>query len=170
MKYAMVVAATENNVIGIDNKMPWHLPEDLKFFKQTTLNAPIIMGKNTWVSIGSKPLPKRLNIVISRTMQQAELPEGVLLFNSFEAADAYLNAQEGAVETSYIIGGGQLYKDTFDKTDIIYRTLIHANIDNGMVFFPEINNLEWQKVWEAPYYKDERHAYDFTFEKWIRIK
>src|SRR5690606_15276299 len=101
MKLILVVAAAENNVIGVQNELPWHLPDDLKFFKKITLNKPVIMGKNTWLSIG-KPLPNRLNIVISTTLE--EVPEGVLRFDTLKASLEYLQSLN--IPEACIIGGG----------------------------------------------------------------
>lgn len=164
MEYAIIVATTENNVIGIDNKMPWHLPADLQFFKKTTLNAPIIMGSNTWVSIGSKPLPKRLNIILSSSLK--DVPEGVLVFETFDKMHAFLLTLD--ITTAFIIGGGSIYQQFLDKASTVYLTRIHIDIPGGMVFFPEIRNTDWQKVWSAPQEKDEKNTIDFTFEKWIK--
>lgn len=170
MKLISVVAASENNVIGMNNAMPWHLPDDLKFFKKMTSGAPVIMGKNTWFSIGAKPLPKRVNIVVSTSMP-SDTP-GAVVVPSFEAALAYIreqvNFEEGIAKAS-VIGGGQLYKQVLDQCDEVYLTRIHTHIEEGTVFFPEIRNSDcWKKVWEEPHPQDEKHAYRFTFEHWIR--
>ena len=170
MKLISVVAASENNVIGRNNTMPWHLPDDLKFFKKMTLGGPVIMGKNTWVSIGAKPLPKRPNIVVSTTMPE-DTP-GAIVVHSFEAAIAYIKEHvsfEGTEEKVSLIGGGQLYRQVLDQCDEIYMTRVHTEMEGGTVFFPEIrNNPNWKKVWEEPHAKDEQHIYSFTFERWIK--
>jgi len=165
MKLTIVVAASENNVIGRDNEMPWHLPDDFRFFKKMTMDKPVIMGRNTFVSLG-KILPGRLNIIISSSMKDA--PEGVKVFATVEAALAYLG-KEGIPEAS-IIGGGQIYKSTLGITDIVYLTRIHTVIDDGTTFFPELDKDEWQLTWQEYHPKDEKHLYDFTFQKWERIK
>lgn len=165
MKLISVVAASENNVIGVNNKMPWHLPDDLKFFKKTTSGFPIIMGKNTWLSIGAQPLPKRTNIVISGSMEAAA---GVILVNNMEAAIAWLNENQPGLEKAFIIGGGQLYRATMNLIDEIYMTRIHTSIDDGMVYFPEFSKEEWVKQWSEFHDKDERHRFSFTFEHWVR--
>jgi len=165
MKLTIVVAASENNVIGRDNDMPWHLPDDFRFFKKMTMDKPVIMGRNTFVSLG-KILPGRLNIIISSSMKEA--PEGVKVFGTIEAALAYLE-KEGIAEAS-IIGGGQIYKATLDITDIVYLTRIHTVIDDGTTFFPELDKDKWQLTWQEYHPKDEKHLYDFTFQKWERIQ
>lgn len=166
MKLISIVATTENNVIGIDNKMPWHLPDDLKFFKKITLGAPIIMGKNTWLSLGSKALPKRLNIIISSSM--ADDQEGAKVFDSLENAIGYLKQSEEPVTQAFIIGGGQIYKSTMDVIDEMYITRIHTQIENGVVFFPEFDKRIWNRAWHEFHEADEKHAFSFTFEHWIK--
>lgn len=170
MKLISVVAASENNVIGMNNTMPWHLPDDLKFFKKMTLGGPVIMGKNTWVSIGAKPLPKRVNIVVSTTMPQ-DTP-GAVVVHSFEEAMTYIREQvsfDGEEEKVSLIGGGQMYRQALDQCDEIYMTRVHTEIEGGTVFFPEIrNNPDWKKVWEEAHPADEKHIYSFTFERWIK--
>lgn len=165
MKLISVVAASENNVIGVNNKMPWHLPDDLKFFKKTTSGFPIIMGKNTWLSIGAQPLPKRTNIVVSGSM---EATGGVVLVKDMEAAIAWLNENQPGLEKAFIIGGGQLYRATMDLIDEIYMTRVHTSIDDGMVYFPEFSENEWEQQWTEFHDKDERHRFSFTFEHWVR--
>ena len=163
MQMTIVVAASENNVIGVDNELPCHLPNDLKFFKQKTLGRPIIMGKNTWLSLG-KPLPGRLNIILSSSMKDA--PEGTMLFSSFNDAIDFLK-QELTAEAC-IIGGGQIYKALLPQTDVVYLTRVHTVIENGTAFFPELNADEWQLEWSEAHSADEKHLFDFTFQKWIR--
>lgn len=172
MKLISIVAASENNVIGINNKMPWHLPDDLKFFKKTTSGYPIIMGRNTWVSIGSKALPNRTNIIISSSMKQDKL-HGAVVLPSFEAALDYLDTQVDFTDKerkAFVIGGGQLYRQVLPQCQEIFMTRIHTTIEEGMVFFPEIRNAGWKKVWEEPHPKDDKHAFDFTFEHWLNTE
>jgi dihydrofolate reductase len=166
MKLISIVAASTNNVIGIDNKMPWHLPDDLKFFKQTTLNAPIIMGRNTWLSLGEKPLPKRINIVITR--QKAIQAEGVHFVASLDEAIELIGALAPGTEKAFIIGGGQLYASTMNLIAEMYITRIQAAIDNGAVFFPEFSEDDWFLQTSVTHPKDEKHVYEFSFEHWIR--
>lgn len=165
MKLISVVAASENNVIGVNNKMPWHLPDDLKFFKKTTSGFPIIMGKNTWLSIGAQPLPNRTNIVISGSL---EATTGVVVVKDMSAAIAWLKEQQPGLEKAFVIGGGQLYRATMDLIDEFYMTRIHTLINDGMVYFPEFSENEWERQWHESHGKDEKHAFSFTFEHWVR--
>lgn len=166
MILSFVVAASENNVIGKQNGLPWHLPEDLKFFKKTTLGKPVVMGRKTMESLG-KPLPGRTNIILSKTMDKP--PADALVMPGIPAALDYLKAQ-GAEEAS-IIGGGGVFESTLDIVDRIYLTRVHTHIHDGDTFFPEFRDSgAWKLTWEEPHTKDERHAYDFTFQQWERIR
>lgn len=165
MKLIGIVAASENNVIGVDNKMPWHLPEDLKFFKNTTLGHPVIMGKNTWLSLGGRALPGRKNIIISSSIEAA--PEGVCVYPKLEAAIAALEPEQ---QQAFIIGGGRLYAATMDLLDELYITRVHAYIPNGQVFFPEFNQEHWECKELFKHEQDARHPYAFTVQHWLRNK
>lgn len=165
MILSFVVAASENNVIGKDNGLPWHLPDDLKFFKKTTLGKPVVMGRKTMESLG-KALPGRTNIILSKTMETA--PEDALVMPGIPEALEYLKAQ-GAEEVS-IIGGGGVFESTLAIADIIYLTRVHTHISDGDTFFPEFRNEDWELTWEEPHAKDDRHAFDFTFQKWERVR
>ncbi len=152
----MIAAMAKNNVIGKDNDMPWHLPDDLKFFKSKTVGKPVIMGRKTFESIGSRPLPKRPNIVISRN---AGLKlEGVSVFQSVEEALKTLTEYDEVV----IMGGGQLYQQMLPQADRLYLTLIDAEIE-GDTFFPNWQELAWKTLEKTRHDTDERHAYAFDF-------
>lgn len=163
MKLTYVVAVSDNEVIGVNNQLPWHLPDDLKFFKKNTLGKPIIMGKNTFLSLG-KALPGRMNIVLSRSLEIA--PEGTLLFSDMEKALDFLQ-MEGQSEAC-IIGGGEVFKAYRNMADELLLTHVHTHIDNGTTFFQLPDEQEWNLVWSEVHPKDEKHAFDFTFEKWLR--
>lgn len=165
MEVSMIVAAAENNVIGVDNELPWRLPDDLKFFKKQSLGKPVIMGRNTWISLG-KALPGRLNIVISSSLKDA--PEGVLVFTDIEGALNFLQQHHHA--EAAIIGGGQIYKSAMDLADVIYMTRVHTTIQEGTAFFPEIPAGRWNLVWEEAHAADDKHAFAFTFQKWEKNK
>ncbi|MDR8524967.1 type 3 dihydrofolate reductase [Shewanella fidelis] len=138
MKIAMIAAMANNRVIGKDNQMPWHLPEDLRHFKAMTLGKPVVMGRKTYESIG-RPLPGRHNIVISR---QADLMiDGVTTVTSFD--DAKLAA--GDCEELVIMGGGQLYEMLLSQADILYLTEIALDVE-GDTYFPDWNDGSWQEV------------------------
>ncbi|HTO14786.1 MAG TPA: dihydrofolate reductase [Edaphocola sp.] len=167
MKLICLVAASENRVIGLDNQMPWHLPDDFKFFKKTTIGFPIIMGKNTWISIGSKALPKRLNIIISSSLQ-IEADENIKVFKTVAESLAFLNENMPELEKAFIIGGGQIFNATMDIVDEILLTRVHCKLEKGTVFFPAFSEKDWKQVSAVFHDKDEKHQYSFTFEHWIR--
>ncbi len=159
---SLIVATSLNNSIGKANAMLWHLPEDFKFFKNTTWGMPIIMGRKTFESIG-KPLPGRTNIII--TSNKDWLAEGTLTAKSLEES-IQLAIQTNAKEI-FITGGGEIYKQTMLMADKIYRTLVHTEID-GDIFFPEIDETIWEKVFEKNVAADEKHKYDMSFQTWER--
>jgi dihydrofolate reductase len=155
----IIVAASENNVIGINNTLPWHLPDDLKFFKRITLGKPIVMGRKTFESLG-RPLPGRLNIVLSRSTQT--LPFGVLQFQDYDKAIDYL--EDLGVEEVCIIGGGIIFQEALDGVDQIYITRVHTLLSEGEVFFPIIDEDIWVKIWEEYHPINETHPFAFTFQ------
>lgn len=164
MKIISIVAASRNHVIGIDNTMPWHLPDDFKHFKKHTSGHIILMGKNTCLSLG-RPLPNRKNWVLTSSLS---IPEtDVRTFSSIE--DAIEAAKQENAEKLFIIGGGQLYQATMELIDMIIMTRVHTVIENGDVFFPEFTTEEWILTSSVFHPKDEKHLYDFTFETWERI-
>lgn len=155
---AIVVAIANNNVIGKRNALPWYLPDDLKRFKKLTTGHTVLMGRKTYESIVKrlgKPLPNRKSAVVTRN-KDYKVPEGVLLFETLDGAFAALKDDE-----VYIIGGGEIYRQTFDRADTLYITHINADYD-GDVFFPEIDLAVWQKV------EDEPHD-GFSFATYRRI-
>lgn len=162
---SLIAALGENRVIGVDNSMPWHLPGDFKYFKATTLGKPIIMGRKTWDSLG-RPLPGRLNLVVSR---QANLQlEGAEVFTSLEAAvqRAEAWAAEQGVSEVMLIGGAQLYAQALAQADRLYLTRV-ALSPEGDAWFPEFDPTEWKRVGntENPAL-DDKPAYNF--EVWER--
>lgn len=154
MNISIVVAISENHVIGKDNKLLWYLPNDLKHFKEITSGHTVIMGRKTYESVG-KPLPRRRNIIITR---QAILIEGCEVVNSIEAALA-LCADE---EEVFIVGGAEIYKQSMHLTDRIYLTIVHKVYD-GDSFFPEINKSEWREVSREDHQPDEKNAIPYSF-------
>ncbi|MDG6778497.1 type 3 dihydrofolate reductase [Thiomicrorhabdus sp. zzn3] len=156
MRISMIAATTKNRVIGRDNQMPWHLPDDLKFFKAKTLGKPVIMGRKTFESIGSKPLPGRPNIVISRNSDYQ--PDGVQVFPSVDQALAMLDAFEEVI----IMGGGQLYSEMLSKADRLYLTVIDTDLE-GDTFFPDWTQFNWVVSEREQHDSDDRHAYPFEF-------
>lgn len=160
MTVSIIVAASENNVIGIKNRLPWNLPADLQFFKNTTWGFPIIMGRKTFESMG-KPLKGRQNIVITR--QQDYTRPGIIVVNTI--ADAIREAEKQDVQEIFITGGTEIFLQAFPLVNRIYLTRVHATV-NGDAFFPEINPAEWALTRSEPHAADEKHAYAFTFECW----
>lgn len=157
---SLIAALGENRVIGVDNSMPWHLPGDFKYFKATTLGKPIIMGRKTWDSLG-RPLPGRLNIVVSR---QTDLQlEGAEVYPSLEAAVVRAEewAREQGVDEVMLIGGAQLYAQGLAQADRLYLTRV-ALSPEGDAWFPEFDLEQWKLVSnsENPAV-DDKPAYNF---------
>lgn len=165
MILSAIVAISENNAIGKDNQLPWHLPDDLKFFKKTTIGKPVLMGRKTFESLG-KPLPGRLNIVVSH-QQDLHLPEGVLLYNNLD--EALKRLEQEPVDEAFVIGGGKIFEETINDLDRLYVTRVKTVIEGATAFFPEVDHTHWKLVWEEPHDADERHRYSFTFQKLERI-
>ena len=147
---SIIVAMTENHVIGKDNRMPWHLPADLRHFKKLTLGHSIIMGRKTFVSIG-KALPGRKNIVITR--QRDFQADQITLAQDLDTAIGLSASQE-----TFIIGGAQLFSQVIARVDRIYMTLIHADLE-GDCFFPKFNWDEWELVKKQAHEADEQNAF-----------
>lgn len=159
---SLIVAAAENNTIGKNNQLLWHLPNDLKFFKNTTWGMPVIMGRKTFESV-NKPLPGRFNIVITR--QHRWNAEGIIVATDLD--DAIKKASESNCKEIFIIGGGEIYKQGFEIADKIYLTRVHANID-GDTFFPVINENKWRLTSSQDFTADEKHAFAYSFQTWER--
>jgi len=156
----MIAAASENNVLGKDNQLVWHLPDDFKRFKKLTTGHYIIMGRKTFESF-PKPLPNRTHVVISR--QQNYQPEGCIVVNSIQKAIASVPENEDA----FIIGGGEIYKQSIALADKIELTRVHTTLE-GDAFFPEIDQTIWQLEASESHPKDDKHAFDFTYETFVR--
>jgi dihydrofolate reductase len=161
MTISLIVAASTNNVIGVNNQLPWHLPNDLKFFKNLTWAMPVIMGRRTFESMG-KALNGRMNIVI--TSQKDASFENAVTVNSIK--DALFAAEDGDYKEAFIIGGGQIFKEILPQADKVYLTRVHTKID-GDVFFPELGN-DWKLEWNEDHFKDEKHVFDYSFQRWQR--
>lgn len=159
---SLIVAAAENNAIGMSNQLLWHLPNDLKFFKNTTWGMPVIMGRKTFESV-NKPLPGRFNIVITR--QAVWQVDGVITATDLQ--DALKKAAETNCKEFFIAGGGEIYKEAFRQADKIYLTRVHETID-GDTFFPVIDESEWQLISSQDFVADEKHKYAYSFQTWLR--
>jgi dihydrofolate reductase len=164
MIVSVIVAASENNVIGRDNQLPWHLPADLKYFKQTTIGKPIIMGRKTFESVG-KPLPGRPNIVITRQPDYSR--EGLIVTASVqEALDA---AKAFDSDEVFITGGSQIIAQALPSlVQRVYLTRVHADVQ-GDAFFPVLAKDHWKLVSSEPHPADEKHKHAFTFEVWEKV-
>lgn len=160
-KLTVIVAKAENNVIGNENQLIWHLPNDLKHFKNLTSGHPIIMGRKTFESIG-KPLPNRTNIVITRNSNWNS--EGVLPANSLE--QAIEKAKEFDSEI-FIIGGGKIYEQTMNLADVLVVTEVHHSFE-GDTKFPEIDLNIWKEISREKFEKDEKHAFEYSFVQFER--
>ena len=161
MKLSIIVAAAANGVIGRDNQLPWHLPADLRHFKQTTMGKPILMGRKTWESIG-RPLPGRTNIVITRDSDYSAA--GCVVVNSIDAAMEAAGSQDEIM----VIGGAELYRQVLPRTDSVYLTRIHEDFEGDTVF-PELNTSEWREVERADQQPDENNPHDYSFIRLDRI-
>ena len=160
MKLSAVVAASENDVIGRDNALPWHLPADLAHFKRLTLGKPVLMGRRTFESIG-RPLPGRLNLVLSRHGFQAE---GAVTVASLEEAIA----RAGEAPEMMVIGGSALFELAMPHLDTIYLTRVHARIP-GDTFMPPLDPADWRMVSQEFRAADERNALALSFIELARI-
>ena len=161
---SLIAAMSTNRVIGRDNGMPWHLPEDLKYFKRVTSGKPVIMGRKTFESIG-KPLPGRPNLVITRDRDWHA--EGVTVFHSLEAALAA--ARELEPDEIIIGGGAEVYKLALPYTDKMYLTYIHKTIE-GDTFFPDFDEADWQETAREDRVSDTGLAFSWlTLTRKVRI-
>lgn len=167
MIISLIVAVSENNVIGKDNNLPWHLPSDMKYFRDTTMGHCVIMGRKNYDSIPVKyrPLDGRANIVVTR--QKDFKAERCMVVNSIEDA---LNECRKKNETEvFVIGGADIYKQTINIADKIYYTKILHSFD-GDAFFPEIDSNRWNKTMQTDVQPDEKNKFPFSFCVYERLK
>lgn len=157
----LIVAAGLNNEIGFENNLLWHLPADLRRFKNITTGHPVIMGRKTYESIG-KPLPNRTNIVVSTRRDWFE--EGILIVGSLKEA---LKFAAKIDENIQVIGGGNIYRQTIDLADKIELTMVQSAF-TADTFFPEIDKNQWHLAAESCHEADEKHAYGYCFQTWER--
>lgn len=159
---SLVVAAAENNAIGKDNQLLWHLPNDLKFFKNTTWGMVVVMGRKTFEAV-NKPLPGRINIVITR--QAGWTAEDVI--TATDLNDALKKAEETNCKEIFVIGGGEIYKQSMAIANKIYITRVHTTLD-GDTFFPEIDENNWALASNEDFETDAKHAYSYSFQVWVK--
>ncbi|MDS4019162.1 MAG: type 3 dihydrofolate reductase [Candidatus Competibacter sp.] len=158
----LIAALARNRVIGRDNRLPWHLPADLRFFKRTTMGKPLLMGRRTWESIG-RPLPGRRMIVLSRDPAY-QAPGGAVARSLDEAREI-----AGTVPEIVVIGGASLYAQTLPLAECLYLTFVDADVP-GDAWFPDWNSLEWKQVWEEAHPADADHAWPYQFQRWERAR
>lgn len=162
MNITLVVAASENNAIGKDNQLLWHLPKDMRFFKNTTWGLPIVMGRKTFESMGSRLLPGRVNLII--TQQKDFVIEGAVVVHSL--AEAIAAAEKGSYKELMVIGGGQIYTMALPMANKVWLTRVHTTI-KGDTFFPALGT-DWELKSTESHNADEKHIYSFDFECWQR--
>ena len=157
VKLSLIAACSRNRVIGVANRLPWNLPDDLKYFKEKTSGHPVIMGRKTFESIG-RPLPKRLNLVITR--QRDYVREGVTVVASLESA--IQAARLSGAEEAFVIGGAEIYAQALARADRLYLTLVNAETQ-GDAYFPEWKSEPLKEIARTHHACDEKHEFDFDF-------
>ncbi len=162
MQISFIVAVSQNGVIGRDNQLIWHLPNDLKQFKKLTTGHPIMMGRKTFESIG-KPLPNRTSIVITRNTDWHF--EGVIVVSSVE--EAIIAAQNTGAEEAFVIGGAEIYRLFTPYAHKIYLTEVRADFE-GDAYFEIPQKNDWQEINRVSYLPDEKHAVGFDFVELVR--
>lgn len=158
INYSMIAAVSANNVIGKNGQLPWHLKADLQRFKKLTENHTIIMGRRCFESIG-KPLPNRTNVVVSSNTD-LEIP-GCIVKPSLQYAADYANSRYDS--TPFIIGGGTLYRQAINLVNVLYLTRVHTIIEDGDVFFPELDMSKWDIEHSEDVPADKDNDFDTTF-------
>ena len=161
-KVTLIAAAGENNALGKDKDLVWHLPDDFKRFKRLTTGHYIIMGRKTFETF-PQLLPNRTHVIITRKKDYA--PQGAIVVHSLDEALKVAKADE----QPFVIGGGEIYKLSMDKADVIELTRVHGSFDAD-TFFPEIDEEEWKLVAQEEHPADERHQYAFTYLTYERAK
>ncbi|HEX5170015.1 MAG TPA: dihydrofolate reductase [Cyclobacteriaceae bacterium] len=166
MIVSLIAAVAQNKVIGKNNDLPWNLPDDMKYFMQTTKSHYVIMGRKNYQSIPEKfrPLPNRTNVVVTR--QKNFAAPGCIIVNSIE--EGIERAKENNEQEVFIIGGAEIYRQGMKHTQRMYLTEIKAIIE-GDTFFPEFNHHEWKEISRTSHGTDERHRYPFDFVVYEKI-
>ena len=172
MIISLVVAAATNNAIGKNNQLLWYLPNDMKFFKNVTWAMPVAMGRKTFLALNSTPLSGRLNIAITRQKNLSKInhssESGSLCTGVHNIDDAIFLADQHDYKELMIIGGGEIYKAIMPKANKIYITRVHAVFEDADTFFPSIDESKWKLVSNQDFFKDQKHAYDYSFQLWER--
>lgn len=164
---SIIAAVSDNNVIGANNRLPWKLPDDMKRFKEKTMGHIVIMGRKTYESIPPplRPLPGRTNIVITR--QAGYRAPGCVVVNNVAAAVAY--AKQFGKQEAFVVGGGEIYRESLPLADRVYLTCVHANFV-GDAFFPDLNPKQWHQVSQQAHLADQKHPYAFDFVVYDRLR
>lgn len=163
MNISIIVAAAENNTIGRDNWMPWRLSDDLKRFKSLTMGRTVIMGRKTGESL-KKPLPGRTNIIITRNPDFRM--EGFKIVNSLE--EALTLARQMNETEAFVIGGGEIYRQAWNKADTLYLTRVHTEID-GDTHIPTVDAENWREIEHSNHTADDKNEYDYSFITYTRL-
>jgi dihydrofolate reductase len=163
MLISLIAAASTNNVIGKDNRLLWSLPNDMKFFKNTTWGMPVIMGRKTFEALAGEPLPGRFNFVVTRN--KGWNPGGKKATVVGSLGEAIEAARQTDCKEAFVIGGGQIYAASMALADRIYLTRVHTIVE-GDTYFPVIDEKRWTMVSHQDFPADERHAFAYSFQVW----
>jgi dihydrofolate reductase len=165
MKLSILVALSENGVIGVGGELPWRLPDELQHLKRTTMGHTLLMGRKTYESIG-KPLPGRISIVVSRNRGYQPHPE-VIVVADLESGVAAA-AERGETEV-FVFGGESIYAEALPRADRLYLTRVHAELE-GDAHFPPFDPAEWKQISEESHPKDSRHDHAFSYQIFERVR
>ena len=158
MEKCLIVAIADDRAIGVKGGLPWHLSEDLKYFKRMTQGCPVIMGRTTYFSLPFHPLKGRKNIVLN--LGGDPIPEATCVY-SFE--DAFAEAEKEPAERSFVMGGASVYKAAIDMMDKLFITHVHTTVPGADAFFPEINPDIWREESRSETFRDGETGYEFEF-------
>ncbi len=161
---SIVVAASTNNAIGKNNQLLWHLPNDLKFLKNKTWGMPVLMGRKSFESLGNKPLNGRVNLVLTSNKKLEK--GGIVIVHKMR--DAIYFAKENDYSELMILGGAKVYADSINDADNIYITRVHHVFEEADAFFSVIDEKQWKLVSNENFFRDDKHAYDYSFQLWTR--
>ena len=165
MKISLIVAHDNNKAIGKNGQLPWHLPDDLKWFKKKTVNQIVVMGRTTWEGLQIQPLPRRLNLVM--TTKQDYKAEGAVVCHSLN--DVFTVASAKEAKELLIAGGGEMYKLFYPLADELILTEVNTEVKDADTFFIDYNQKDWYEIFNEHHKADEKHEFDFTFRILKRI-
>lgn len=164
MKVSLIAAVDDNRAIGFENQLPWHLPDDLKFFKASTQGGVVVMGRKTFDSLGGRPLPNRRNIVLTRQTEWTH--ESVEVAHDWH--QLYNDLMLRALDKVWIIGGGEIYATCLEQASELVLTQVATRLVQADAWFPAWDTEQWQCVDSQLHEADDRHAYAFTWQRWQR--